>query len=54
LLGVNRALAAGIYVSVDASSAAVEILRDHDPLIQLAHDYFGKQPLSDLLSSVKI
>ena len=50
----NRASAAGTYVPVDASSASVEILRDHDPLIQLAQDYFGKQPLSDLLSSVKI
>lgn len=45
----NRASAAGTYVPVDASSAAVEILRDHDPLIQLAHDYFGKQPLSELV-----
>jgi hypothetical protein len=50
----NRASAAGTYVPVDASSAAVEILRDHDPIIQLAHEYFGKQPLSELLSSVKM
>jgi hypothetical protein len=50
----NRALVAGTYMAINASSAAVEILRDHDPLIQLAHDYFGKQPLSDLLSSLII
>lgn len=47
----NRASAAGTYVPVDASSAAVEILRDYDPLIQLARDYFGKQPLTELVLS---
>lgn len=45
----NRASAAGTYVPVDATSAAVDVLREHDPLMQLARDYFGKQPLDELV-----
>jgi len=48
----NRATAAGKYVAADASHAAVALLKDYEPLVELAHEYFGKQKLSRLIDIV--
>jgi hypothetical protein len=48
----NRAVAAGTYVAVDVTLAAVNLLKDYDPMIELAREYFGKQKLVDLLNGI--